>query len=87
MLLSLSSLSSTEDQQDKMHQGFHLSDQLALKTFVAASLTKWSPIEICLPLKIRNPSLDPSRLHDITQLKSLTMSLTYEIARELVKLQ
>ena len=30
----------TKDQQDKMHQGFHLSDQLALKTFVAASLTK-----------------------------------------------
>ena len=84
---SLSSLSSTEDRQDKVHQGFYFGDQLALEIFAAASLTKSSPVELCLPLKIRNPSLDPSRLHDITQLESLTMSLTCGIARELVKFQ
>ena len=82
---SLSSLSSTEDKQDKMHQGFYFGDQLALKTFAAASSTKYSPVELWLPLKIRNPFLDPSRLHKIPQLESLTMCLTHRIAREPVK--
>ena len=82
---SLSSLSSTEDKQDKMHQGFHLSDQLALNTFATTSLTKYSPVELWLPLKIRNTFLDPSRLHKIPQLESLTMCLTHIIAREPVK--
>ena len=70
-----------------MHQGLHHSDQLALNTFATASLTKYSPVELWLPLKIRNPFLDPSRLHKIPQLESLTMSLTYGITREQVKLQ
>ena len=82
---SLSSLSSTEDKQDNMHQGFHLGDQQALKTFATTSSTKCSPLELWLPLKIRNPFLDPSRLHKIPQLESLTMCLTHKIAREPVK--
>ena len=76
---SLSSLSSTEDRQDKIHQGFYVGNQLALKTFAAASSTKCNPMELCLPLKIRNPSTDPSRLHEIPQLESLTMCLTYKL--------
>ena len=84
---SLSSLSSTEDKQDNMHQGFHLGDQQALKTFATTSSTKCSPLELWLPLKIRNPFLDPSRLHKIPQLESLTMCLTQRIAREPVKPQ
>ena len=82
---SLSSLSSTEDKQDNMHQGFHLGGQQALETFVATSSTKCSPLELWLPLKIRNPFLDPSRLHKIPHLESLTMCLTHRIAREPVK--
>ena len=80
---SLSSLSSTEDKQDNMHQGFHLGDQQALKTFATTSSTKYNPV--CLHLKTRNPFLDPSRLHEIPQLESLTMCLTHRIARALVK--
>ena len=82
---SLSSLSLTEVQQDKIHQGFYSGDQLALKTFVAASSTKCSPVELCLPLMAGAPSLDPSRLHELTHLESLTMCLTHRIAREPVK--
>ena len=78
---SLSSLSSTEDKQDNMHQGFHLGDQQAPKTFATPSSTKCNPVELCLTLKIRNPFLDPSRLHKIPQLESLTMCLTHRIAR------
>ena len=61
------------------------SDQLAMKTFATASSTKCNPVEICLLIKIRSPSLDPSRLHDITQLESLTKCLTHKIAREPAK--
>ena len=80
---SLSSLSSTKDKQDNMHQGFHLGDQQALKTFATTSSTKYNPV--CLHLKTRNPFLDPSRLHKIPQLESLTMCLTHRSAREPVK--
>ena len=82
---SLSSLSSTEDKQDNMHQGFHLDDQQALKTFATTSSTKYNPV--CLHLKTRTLPLDPTRLHEIPQLETLTMSLTYRITREQVKLQ
>ena len=87
MLLPLSPLSSTKDQQDKMHQGFHLGDQLALETFFAASSTKCNPVELCLTLQARNPFIDPSRLHEIPHIGSLTMCLTHKIAREPVKRQ
>ena len=82
---SLSSLSSTEDQQDKMHQGFYLDSQLALKTSVTTSTIKCNPMKLCLTLQTRNPSLDPSRLHEIPHIESLTMCLTHRIAREPVK--
>ena len=82
---SLSSLSSTEDRQDKVHQGFYFGDQPTLETFAAASSTKSSPVELCLPLMIRNPSLGPLRLHEINQLESLTKCLTHKIAREPAK--
>ena len=59
MLFPLIPLSSTEDRQDKVHQGFYFGDQLALEIFAAASSTKSSPVELCLPLKIRTPSKDP----------------------------
>ena len=81
----LSSLSSTEDKQDNMHQGFHLGDQQALMTFTTTSSTKCNPVELGLTLKIRDPFLDPLRLHEIPQLETLTMSLTYGIAGESVK--
>ena len=73
----------SEDQQDKMHQVFHLGKQLTLKTFAIGSSTKCNPV--VLPLMIGTPSLDPSRLHEITHLESLTMCLTHRIAREPVK--
>ena len=82
---SLSSLSSTEDKQDNMHQGFHLGDQQALKTLATTSSTKYNPV--CLYLKTRTLSLYPTGLHEIPQRKTLTMSLTYGIPREQVKLQ
>ena len=82
---SLSSLSSTEYKQDNMHQGFHLGDQQALKTFATTSSTKYNLV--CLHLKTRTLSLDPTGLHEIPQLETLTMSLTYGITREQVKLQ
>ena len=85
MLLPLIPLSSTEYRRDKVHQGFYFGDQLALEIFAAASSTNSSTVELCLPLTIRNPSLDPSRLHDITQLESLTKFLTHKIAREPTK--
>ena len=85
MLFPLIPLSSTEDRQDKVHQGFYFGDQLALEIFAAASSTKSSPVELYLPLKIRNPSLDPLRLHEITQLESLTKCLTHKTAREPAK--
>ena len=85
--LSLSSLSSTEDQQDKIHQGFYLGNQLAMKTFATASSTRCNPVELCLTLQTRNPSLDPSRLHEIPQLEFLTMCLTHIIAGEPVEPQ
>ena len=85
LLFPLIPLSSTQDRQDKVHQGFYFGDQLTLETFAAASSTKCNLVELCLPLKIRNPSLDPSRLHKIPQLESLTMCLTHRIAREPVK--
>ena len=55
MLFPLIPLSSTEDRQDKVHQGFYFGDQLALETFAAASSTKSSLVELCLPLKIKKP--------------------------------
>ena len=58
-----------------MHQGVYFDDQLALKTFVAASSTKWNPVELCLTLQTRNPFLDPSRLHEILQHEHLIMCL------------
>ena len=82
---SLSSLSSTEDQQDKLHQGFYLGNQLAKKTSATISTTKCNPVELCLTLQTRNPSLDPSRLHEILQHEPLIMCLTPGIAREPVK--
>ena len=82
---SPASLSSTEDQQDKMHQGFYLGNQLAMKTFATVSTTKWNPVELYLTLQTRNPFLDPSRLHKIPHIESLTMCLTHRIAREPVK--
>ena len=85
MIFPLTPLSSTEDRRDKVHQGFYFGDQLALEIFAAASSTKSSLVELCLPLMIRNPYLDPSRLHDITQLESLTKCLTHKIAREPAK--
>ena len=78
-------LSSTEDRQDEVHQGFYFGDQLALKNFSTASSTKYNPVELCLTPQTRNPFLDPSRLHKIPQLESLTMCLTHRIAREPVK--
>ena len=81
----LSSLSSTKDRQDKVHRGFYFDNQRALETSVAASSTKCNPLELRFPLKIRDPFLDPLRLHEIPQLETLTMSLTYGIAREPVK--
>ena len=80
---SLSSLSSTEDQQDKMHQGFHLGDQLPLKTFAIASSTKCNPIELCLPLKDQKPIPRPLE----TSLESLTMSLTYKLQENQLSLR
>ena len=74
---SLSSLSSTEDKQDNMHQGFHLGDQQALKTFATTSSTKYN--HVCLYLKTRTLFLDPTGLHEIPQLESLTMCLTYKL--------
>ena len=80
---SLSSLTSTEDQQDRMHKGFHLGNQPVLNNFATASSSKYNPV--CSNLKTRNLSLDPRRLREMPQLESLTMSLTYGIAREPVK--
>ena len=40
---SLPSLSSTEDKQDKMHQGSCFGDQLALKTFCCSLLDQVKP--------------------------------------------
>ena len=85
LLFPLISLSLTEDRQDKVHQGFYFDNQLAMKTSATISMTKCNPVEICLLPKIRNPSLDPSRLHEITHLEPLTMCLTHIIATELVK--
>ena len=82
---SLSSLSSTEDKKDNMHQGFHLGDQQALKTFATTSSTKYNPV--CLPLKPRNLPLNPSRLHEIPQLESLTMCLTYKLQENQLSLR
>ena len=80
---SLSSLSSTKDKQDNMHQGFHFGDQQALKTFATTSSTKYNPV--CLHLKTKTLFLDPSRLHEIPQLESLIMCLNHRIARGPVK--
>ena len=85
LLFPLISLSSTEDRQDKVHQGFYFGNQPALKTFATTSSTKYNPV--CLHLKTRTLSLDPTGLHEIPQLETLTMSLTYGITREQVKLQ
>ena len=73
LLFPLISLSLTEDRQDKVHQGFYFDNQLALETFVAASSTKCNPVALCLLLKIRSPSLDPTGLHEIPQLETLTI--------------
>ena len=82
---SLSSISSTEDQQDKKYQGFQLGNPLTMKTSATTSTTKCNPVKLCLALQTRNPFLDPLRLHKILQHESLTMCLTHSIAREQVK--
>ena len=87
LLFPLISLSLTEDRQDKVHQGFYFDNQLPPNNFSTASSTKYNPVELCLTPQTRNPFLDPSRLHEIPQLETLTMSLTYEITGEQVKLQ
>ena len=51
----LFSLSPTEDLQDKMHQGFYLGSQLALKTSATTSTIYCNPVELCLTLQTSNP--------------------------------